>query len=87
MNVAVNVITARDENALTPPREAVHQADGRMFVYQLVNGELKQVQVKTAITNLTRIQVSGLPAGAEVALGTTNGQPLRAGQPVRVVNQ
>src|SRR5207248_2629714 len=66
VNVAVNVITARDENALTLPREAVHQADGRMFVYQLVNGELKQVQVKTAIANLTRIQVSGLPAGAEV---------------------
>jgi HlyD family secretion protein len=87
VNVSVNVITARDDNALLLPREAVHQDGGKTFVYQVVNGELKQVQVKTAIANLTRIQVLGLPDGAEIALGTTNGQPLRPGQPVRVVNQ
>ena len=57
------------------------------FVYQLSNGELRAVEVKPGIATLTRIQVSGLPQGAEVALGTTNGQPLRPGQPAHVVNQ
>jgi len=87
VNVSVSVITARDENALTLPREAVHQDAGKMFVYQVVNSELKQVQVKTGIANLTRIQIAGLPSGAEIALGTTNGQPLRPGVQVRVVKQ
>jgi HlyD family secretion protein len=88
VNVSVNVITARDENALVAPREAVHQDAGRTFVYQIVNGVLKQVEVRPGIATLTKIQIaSGLQQGAEVALGTTNGQPLRADQPVHVVTQ
>ena len=87
VNVSVSVITAHDENALTLPREAVHQDGGRTFVYQIVNGELQQTGVKAGIATLTKIQVSGVQPGTEVALGTTNGQPLRAGQTVHVVSQ
>jgi HlyD family secretion protein len=88
VNVSVNVITAHDDAALTLPREAVHQDGGHTFVYQVVNGELKETEVKAGIATLTKIQIrSGLQPGAIVALGTTNGQPLRKDQPVHVVTQ
>jgi HlyD family secretion protein len=86
VNVSVGVITARDVNALTLPREAVHQDDGHTFVYQVLDGKLQRTDIHTSISNLTRIEVtSGLNDGADVALSSMNGQPLRPGQPVRVV--
>jgi HlyD family secretion protein len=88
VNVSVNVITARKDNALTVPREAVHQDDGRTFVYRIVNDELKRVPVQTGISNLTQIEITrGLPQDAEVALGTVTGQPLKPDQPVRIARQ
>jgi HlyD family secretion protein len=88
VNVTVEVITARDENALTVAREAVHEHDGHTFVYQVVNNELKETPVQTSIANLTRVEVAkGLEQGMVVALGTANGQMLKPGQPIRVVRQ
>jgi HlyD family secretion protein len=85
VNVSVTVITAEHKNALTLPREAVHQDDGETFVYQIVNGEIKKTNVQTSISNLTEIEITrGLNDGDTVALGSTNGQPLRPGQPIRV---
>ena len=79
-------LVARDAHALTLPREAVHQDDGHTFVYQVVDGKLQRTDIHTSISNLTRIEVtSGLSDGADVALSSMNGQPLRPGQPVRVV--
>ena len=40
-NVSVAVVTARQENALTVPREAIHQDAEGQYVFQVVNGELK----------------------------------------------
>ena len=86
VNVNVNIITARQENAITVSREAVHQEDGHRFVYQIVDGELKTEDVTTAISNLTRIQITkGLQPGNEVALGSLNGTPLRPGLSVKAV--
>lgn len=86
INVNVSILTAREENALTVSREAMHQEDHVHFVYQIVNGKLKRVNVETAVFNLTRIQVTkGLNDGAEVALGSTNGAPLQPGASVHVV--
>ncbi len=45
-NVDVAVITARVENALTVPRESVHQDSKGQYVYQVVNGELKRRDVQ-----------------------------------------
>jgi HlyD family secretion protein len=81
-NVNVTIITAERRDALVVPREAVRM-DGKAWVFQVVNGELRQREVKVGITNLTQAEVVGLPPGTQVALGTTNGQPLRAGLPVR----
>jgi HlyD family secretion protein len=86
VNVSVNIITAKDENALTVPREAVHQEDGHRFVYQVVNGQLQRRDVTTSIANLTRIEVThGLADNVEVALGAINGKPLQNGMAVRII--
>ena len=87
-NVTVAVIVERQENVLTVPRESIHQdSDGR-YVFEVVNGELKRRNVQTAVSDLTRVEVtSGLSSHAAVALGALNSQSLAAGMPVKVVNQ
>lgn len=86
-NVSVAVVTGRQENALTVPREAVHQDATGQYVFQVVNGELKRRDVKTSLSNLTRVAVtSGLPDDAVLALGTTNLRSLSDGMAVKVVN-
>lgn len=88
VNVSVNVVTARNQNALSVPREAVHQDPGGRFVYQVVNDELKRTPVETSVSNLTQIEVTkGIPDNAVIALGTYSSQQLRDGLPVRVVAQ
>jgi HlyD family secretion protein len=88
VNVNVTVATARHENAITVPREAIHQEDGKRYVYEITGGELKKREVDTSISNLTHIEVSrGLAENAQVALGATTARSLRDGLPVRVVEQ
>jgi hypothetical protein len=49
-----------------------------------VNGELKRRNVSTAVSNLTRIQVtSGLSDNAVLALGALNMQSLKGGMAVK----
>jgi len=81
-NVNVSIITAEHHNVLVVPREAVRM-DGTAWVFLIVDGRLQQRPVQVGISNLTQAEVKGLPTGAQVALGTTNGQPLRAGMAVR----
>ena len=88
VNVSVTITTARHDNVLTVPREAVHQEDGRHYVFLVTDGELQRRDVETSVADLTRIEVvGGLEDGAMVALGSTNGQTLRSGLPVRVVSR
>jgi HlyD family secretion protein len=86
VNVAVLVITARHENALTIPREAVRDEAGKRYVFEIVDGELKRREVETSVSNLTRIEIArGLKDQAQVALGSETVETLREGMPVRVV--
>jgi HlyD family secretion protein len=88
INVNVNVIAARSDNAVIAPREAVHQEDGQRFVYQVVDGKLRRRNVQTGITTLTYIQITeGLATNTQVALGAVNGQALRESLPVRIIVQ
>jgi HlyD family secretion protein len=85
INVNVSIMTARDPNALTVSRESMHQEDSKHFVYEIVDGVLRRRDVQTSISNLTRIEVTrGLKDGAQVALGSMNGAPLKAGMHVEV---
>lgn len=85
VNVSVTITTSRHENVLTVPREAVHQDDGKRYVFQVIDNKLRRKDIETSISNLTSIEVTGgLPEGAIVALGSLTGQPLQDGTQVKL---
>lgn len=85
-NVTVTVTIESEPNALSMPREALHEQNGRYFVYKVVGNQLKRVNVSIGSPNLTQVPIhSGLAEGDIVATGTTNGQPLQEGIPIKEV--
>jgi len=85
-NVTVTVTIESEPNALSMPREALHEQSGRYFVYKVAGDELKRVDVTIGSPNLTQVPIhSGLAEGDTVATGTTNGQPLQEGVPIKEV--
>jgi HlyD family secretion protein len=85
-NVRVTVVVANQGSALNVPREALHTDRGTSYVYRIVNGKLRRTPVVTGNLNLTQIEIlNGLKEGDEVALGSTNAQPLVDGAPVTEV--
>jgi HlyD family secretion protein len=85
-NVTVTVTTSSSPDVLNIPREALHANGGQDFVYVLDGDRLRRTPVKTGIITLTAIQiVDGLRDGQTVALGTSNGQPIVDGVPVKIV--
>jgi HlyD family secretion protein len=86
VNVNVNITTARHDNVLTIAREAIRQDDGQRYVYEISNGALHKRDVQTSISNPTRIEITqGVRDNTLIALNSLNGQALRDGMPVRVV--
>jgi HlyD family secretion protein len=86
-NVTVTVTTSSTANVLNIPREALHSNAGEEFVYLLEGEKLRRAKVKVGVNNLTSIQItSGLQQGQSVAVGTTNGQPIADGVPVKIVH-
>ena len=85
-NVSVAIITARQENAVTVPREAIHQDASGQYVFEVVKGELVRRNVTASVSNLTRVAVTGLSDNAVLALGAINMRSLSDGMAVKVVN-
>jgi HlyD family secretion protein len=86
INVGVTIVTTEHQNALTVPREAVRLDDGKTFVYQIVNDELRRRDIQTSISNLTQVEVTGgVTEKALLALASTNAKPLHEGVAVKVV--
>ena len=85
VNINVTVITAEHPKALTVPREAVRQdRDGSRYVLRIDGDELKRVPVNTAVSSMTRIEVTkGLQEGDRVALASIFGHDLKDGMRVR----
>jgi HlyD family secretion protein len=84
-NVTVTVTTADVADALNVPRDALHTEQGKSYVYRVVNEKLHRTPVTVNALNLTQVEiVSGLHEGDTVALGTTNGQPISDGAPVKI---
>ncbi len=78
VNVGVTIVTAEHHDALLVPREAVHLDDkGSAFVYVVNNYQLERRAVQTSISNLTQVEIAGLPENTQLALGSTNSKPLR----------
>jgi HlyD family secretion protein len=85
-NVNVTVTTSSEPNALSIPREALLSQNGQPYVFKVVGKSLVRTPVTTGIVNLTRVAVlSGLKEGDWVATGTTTGQPLQEGIPIKAV--
>ncbi len=85
-NVTVTVTTSSSPNALSIPREALHVENGKPYVFKVVGDGLARTPVTVGIPNLTQAPIlSGLNEGDWVATGTTNGQPLQEGIPIKVV--
>ena len=88
VNVNVSIISARHDNALTVSREAVHDVDGKRYVYKIENDKILAQEVQTGLSSLTRVEVlKGIPEGALIALGAINAQPLRNGMDIKVVER
>jgi HlyD family secretion protein len=85
-NVTVRVTTASEPNTLAVPREALRAENGKPYVFKVVGNGLVRTPVTVGIPNLTQAPIlSGLEEGDWVATGTTNGQPLQEGIPIKVV--
>lgn len=85
-SVRVTVTIASESNVLIVPRDALHIEGGNSYVYRVEGNTLHRTPVTIGKLNLVSVQiVSGLKAGDEIALGTTNAQPLSDGEPVEVV--
>lgn len=88
VNVNVSIITARHNDVLTVSREAVHDVNGKRYVYQIVGQKLQAQEVQTGLSSLTQVEITqGLSDGATIALGALNGAPLRSGIEVKVVER
>jgi HlyD family secretion protein len=82
-NVRITVTVANESNALNIPREALHTEAGQDYVYRVERGVLHRVVVRIGNLNLTQVEIqSGLKEGDEVALGSTDGQPIGNGVPI-----
>jgi len=88
INVNVAITTVQENQVLTVSREAIRQDDGKQYVFEIVNGELKRRNVTTSVSNPTRIEIiSGLPNDALVALSAVDNHPLTEGLAVRLVQR
>lgn len=83
-NVTVTVTTSSESDALSIPREALYSESGKPYVFKVVGDELQRTPVQTGTLNLTQVAIlSGLNQGDTVATGTTTGQPLQTGVPIK----
>jgi HlyD family secretion protein len=83
-NVTVTVTISSQSDVMSMPREALHIENGKPYVYKIVNDELQRTPVVTGAINLTQVAVvSGLKDGDWIATGTTTGQPLQEGVPIK----
>jgi HlyD family secretion protein len=88
VNVTVNIVTARHNDALTVSREAVHDLNGKHYVYEIVGRKVQMQEVQTGISSLTRVEIArGVSPNDQIALGAVNSTPLRSGMEVKVVER
>lgn len=82
-NVTITVVLKDLKNVLLIPREALRIDDKGDYVYGVVNGHLKRMNVTIGALNLMKVQiVTGLRPGDVVALSAVDGSNLQSGQAV-----
>ncbi|HUO59927.1 MAG TPA: efflux RND transporter periplasmic adaptor subunit [Candidatus Acidoferrales bacterium] len=86
VNVTVNIIVLNNANALTIPREALHEESGQAFVYVVKGNQIQRRDVKTGVTNLTRVEIlGGLTGNETLGLASLSPLPMSNGITVKVV--
>ena len=86
INVGVTIVSAEHHDVLTVPREALRLSDDKPYVYEVSNDELVRREIKTSISDLTSVEVTGgISENALVALNSTNSKPLKNRIAVKVV--
>ena len=86
VNITARIVTADTNNALTLPREALHDEGNKRIVYVVQDGRLEGRQVQTGVVNLTRVEIlKGLSENDTVALASLSPSPLSDGADVKIV--
>jgi len=84
INVGVTITSAKHDNVLVLPREAVRIDDSKSYVLQVAGHELKRRDVTTSLSNLTQVEIThGLSADDIVAISSWNGKPIGDGTQVK----
>ena len=76
LSAAAEVLTATsDDKAVLIPRGAIHEEDGKTFVFAKEGAKFVKREVKTGAMNQTQIEIqAGITAGEEVALNYSQPQ-------------
>ena len=86
VNVNTTIISSNSEEALTVPREAIHEDNGRNYVFVLRDNHLHLQNVQVGISNLTRVEVrSGISDQDAIAVQSYSPLPLTDGIKVKEV--
>ena len=86
VNVNTTIISSNSEQALTIPREAIHEDSGRNYVFILRDHHLHLQDVQIGISNLTRVEVrSGISDADTIAVQSFSPSPMTDGVMVKVV--
>jgi HlyD family secretion protein len=87
-NVGVTIVTYSHDNALVLPREAVHEEDGKSYIYVIKDMHLQRRAVQLGVSNLTHVEImNGLTDGEKVAVNSLSPTPLRDGVRVKIMEQ
>jgi HlyD family secretion protein len=87
-NVGVTIVTYSHDNALVLPREAVHEEDGKSYIYVIKDMHLQRRPVQLGVSNLTHVEImNGLNDGEKVAVNSLSPTPLRDGVRVKIMEQ
>ena len=87
-NVGVTIFTSNRDNALVLPREAVHEEDGKNYIYVVKDMHLQRRLVQLGVSNLTHVEIlNGLSDGESVAVNSLSPTPLRDGVRVKIMEQ
>jgi HlyD family secretion protein len=82
----VNIIVSNNANALTIPREALHEENGQSFVYVVNGNQIHRRNVKTGVSNLTRVEIiQGLTGNETLGLASLSPSPMTDGVNVKVI--
>jgi HlyD family secretion protein len=85
-NVTVTVTLSSEPNALSMPREALKEQNGKYYVYKVAHNKLVRVPITIGTPTLTQVPVlTGLEEGDTVATGTVNGLSLQEDVPIKEV--